>query len=769
MIPADIALTYDFLAHEKETEIRLIDPHKKQVPKSIFVHSKQEFLEECAKANGQWNVYVGINERSLGGTERANVVSNKTLVLDLDFERESNTATTESELQQTLERAFEVEQFFCNLGFARPAKAMSGNGVQLWFAYPVIQITDSNRDLVEGKVKKFISNVQAKFSSDKIKVDQIGDLPRIIKVIGTKSIKGIDTPERPHRDSKWLFITKRMEDTKFGEELLKIDVQKIELTKRKVDLGYWGILNKLDADEKERVSCVMQIHNTHPTMGKEEMFDYICQHNKWSNFNPEVTKVKIDYVFPYTQKDNPIKHEEIKVVQGVTEVPSLELIDFEEYKQLFVNTHAHLNSFNLVKEELALIGEDYYAVTKALTYQVESLRQPTIQFFVGAEPFDNRMHLLLVGGAGTGKGMAKKVIRNYYESVECAGARTNLEQLIGKKIKSRAGEEELKGYFGYKALIVDESQKLIQEIDDQQGAIMREIRLAMDVYGYNKSEKKLVDTHLLSYCPETRFTLMVHDIVFPPLFFDTGTFRRMFAFELKPQRVKANDLVANLTRVRVEKEIAEYINQKEVFCPTTVHFTEEARHEIVEDYLEFIKFLCFNPNQRVRAFGKNLAFAGKIYFFRLAAILGLTKNEVSISGDTAKQASLDAIHFLLNTIQVYGNKSNPTLSRDSWKTDSFEEAMLFEWMHYNRATSREVTPLSIGEVQQKIGDYFGVMDRQATKVYSAMKKKGLVLDYKGQHESKCWLGFNPQLDGFVDFEGEQQVDFMGWLKVKLGK
>lgn len=451
------------------------------------------------------------------------------------------------------------------------------------------------------------------------------------------------------------------------------------------------------------------------------------------------------------------------------EVPSLELINFEEYTKILANTHNHLICFNLVKEELALIGEDYYAATKALSYLIESLRQPTIQFWVGTEPFDNRIHLLFLGGAGTGKGMAKKVIRNCNNSVECAGARTNLEQLIGKKIKTRAGEEELKGYFGYKALIIDEAQKLLQEVDDQQGAIMREIRLAMDIYGYNKSEKKLVDTHLLSYCPETRFTLMVHDLVFPPLFFDTGTFRRMFAFELKPQKVKANDLIANLTRVRVEKEITEYLNQKDVFCPNTIHFSPEAIKEISENYVEFIRFLCCNPNQRIRAFGKNLAFAGKVYFFRLAAILGLSKNEVSITELTARQASLDAIHFLLNTIQVYGNKSNPTLSRDSWKTDSFEEAMLFEWLHYNNAVSKDLSVLSISDVQGKIGEYFGVMDRQAIKIYSGLKKKGLLLDCKGQHDSVCWLGFIPQLDGFIDFSGSECScnGFGEWLRKKL--
>lgn len=449
--------------------------------------------------------------------------------------------------------------------------------------------------------------------------------------------------------------------------------------------------------------------------------------------------------------------------KNIPEVPSLDLIDFSKYQQVYADTNKHLASYNFVKEELALIGTDYYTSIKALSYFIESLRQPTIQYYVGTETYDNRIHLLFLGGAGTGKGMVKKTIRNFTESVECSGARINLEQLIGKKIKTKSGEEDKKGYFGFKALIVDESQNLITEKEDLDGNIMREIRLAMDTFGFNKAEKKLVDTDLLSYCPETRFCLLTHDIQFPPKFFDTGTYRRSFAFELKAQKIKENDLIANLTKQRIEKEFTQYVNQKDLFCPPTIHFTEEALKEITKNYITFIKFLCLNKNQRVRVFGKNLAFTGKIYFFRIVSILALAKNEVSVTPTTAKQGCFDTIQFLLSTIQLYGNKSNPTLSRDIWKTDSFEEAMLFEWLHFNKAMSKETSTLSIKDVQTKIGEYFGLQDRQAMRVYSNMKKRGLITDYKGQHETKCWLGFEPSVEGLIEFEDNTEPDLYEWL------
>ncbi|MCK4445344.1 MAG: hypothetical protein KAW09_12420 [Thermoplasmata archaeon] len=48
----DVRLTYRFLGHENESEIRLIDPSGKKPPKSIFVHSEDEFVKTCQ----EWNV-----------------------------------------------------------------------------------------------------------------------------------------------------------------------------------------------------------------------------------------------------------------------------------------------------------------------------------------------------------------------------------------------------------------------------------------------------------------------------------------------------------------------------------------------------------------------------------------------------------------------------------------------------------------------------------------------------------------------------------------
>jgi hypothetical protein len=259
---------------------------------------------------------------------------------------------------------------------------------------------------------------------------------------------------------------------------------------------------------------------------------------------------------------------------------------------------------------------------------------------------------------------------------------------------------------------------------------------------------------------------MTHDLQYPPTFFDTGTFRRMFAFELKPQKVEEYDTVANLYKQNHEKELQEYMN---IPCEEfgTLGIQKEAIDEIVNFFLTWNKFLFLNPNQRIRSVARGLMFAGKIYFFRLAAILSVTKGEPVILKDTARLACIDAVQFLLKTIEIYCNKSNPTLSRDTWKTGNMQEAMFFEWLHYNGAIDQNSSNVSISQAQDQIGDYFGLMERQAKNVYHNIKKRGLIQDHKGKHDSKVWLAFKPDLKCPINFKEDKFPDLREFLASKM--
>lgn len=445
----------------------------------------------------------------------------------------------------------------------------------------------------------------------------------------------------------------------------------------------------------------------------------------------------------------------IEVEEKDKSVPNLALVDFSEYEPIFENTHKHLPAYDLINSEIGLKGKEYYPIIKCWNYKIESLRQSTMKCSIGKEWCDNRIHTLCIGGAGTGKGILKNALRLHAESVECSGARTNLEQLIGKYDKKGV---ELEGYFKKKNLDVDEAHTLVIEEDKNLGGIMREFRIAMDTYGSNMVDKKNVDAkHFLSYYPETRFGFYIHDTILPPVFFDLGTSRRMFAFELKPTQVGEDSAIQGFLTENYTNKLRDYVNS-DVFPATFKGFSKEAVTELIFWIKVWNKFCLLNPNQRVRILGRRMFFSGKSYFMRMSMVLGLMRNETEIQPETIKQACFDCIHFLLSTIQVYTNKSVLTLSRDIWKTSDQKEAMFLEWLNYQGAVSKEVSVVSIAECQEMIQDIFGINNRQAISIYSRLRKLGYIMDYKGQHSSLVWLGFNPNLEEFVDFGDKVDVN-----------
>jgi hypothetical protein len=193
-----IRYTYDLLGHG-ESEIRLIDPTGKKKVESIFVENKDEFLETCEKYNGKYNIYVGINERDHLGTTAKEVKTVNAIVFDIDAIRpDSKQAASDTELKYCKEIADKIKKSMEKVGYDIHY-AFSGNGYQIWIPCPPTTATKQLEECIQTMHRR----LQKKWNSGKATIDNIGDLPRIIKVIGTWNIKGDNTPERPHRLSNW--------------------------------------------------------------------------------------------------------------------------------------------------------------------------------------------------------------------------------------------------------------------------------------------------------------------------------------------------------------------------------------------------------------------------------------------------------------------------------------------------------------------------------------------------------------------------------------
>ncbi|RJS72966.1 MAG: hypothetical protein CW694_01630, partial [Candidatus Syntrophoarchaeum sp. WYZ-LMO15] len=222
-----IRQVYRFLAHQSFTEIRGIDPSGEKKPVIYFAKDEDDFTDRCRQLNGEYNVYVGINPRKQRRGRAEDIAAVNAVILDIDAKRpDKKQPATDEELEKAEEVADRVIEWFESQGFHRPIKCMSGNGFQLWSGIPPIELDDENREAVQAKLQAFQKLIKEKFENDHVEIDNIGDLPRIIKVIGTKSIKGENTPERPHRLSYADDPLVRDEDEQLRNYILSLEVER---------------------------------------------------------------------------------------------------------------------------------------------------------------------------------------------------------------------------------------------------------------------------------------------------------------------------------------------------------------------------------------------------------------------------------------------------------------------------------------------------------------------------------------------------------------
>ena len=134
-------------------------------------------------------------------TSDADIEYRTTLLIDIDPERSSDTNSTDHEKELALEVAKKVTRYLTDQGFEKPVIADSANGYHLYY-----RIFLANTQETSELIKDFLQVLDMLFSTDEVKIDtSVFNASRIAKLIGTKSNKGTDTPERPQRQSFFMF------------------------------------------------------------------------------------------------------------------------------------------------------------------------------------------------------------------------------------------------------------------------------------------------------------------------------------------------------------------------------------------------------------------------------------------------------------------------------------------------------------------------------------------------------------------------------------
>jgi KaiC/GvpD/RAD55 family RecA-like ATPase len=163
---------YDLLDHKDKglTEIRVF-------PKTWFCHGKEEFIQEALKHVHE-NAYVGIQPRSKMAGDISAINNLTTLCIDVDPVREKDTASTDEQHKAAIELANRIAK---DLGDA--VVVSSGSGAHVYVPLQTIKVED--RDSLTDSLRKWNNTIKEKYGTDKLKIDNIFDLPRVIRMFGS--------------------------------------------------------------------------------------------------------------------------------------------------------------------------------------------------------------------------------------------------------------------------------------------------------------------------------------------------------------------------------------------------------------------------------------------------------------------------------------------------------------------------------------------------------------------------------------------------------
>jgi len=325
---------YDLLDHQKQTEIRALalDKNFKPLPKEaevIFTFSKEDFVNKVKGLNGKKNLYAGLNERKENCKEGKDVLSVKKFFVDIDCK---NKPASEEDLIEASSVTNNIVSDIKRKFGAIPSVIMSGNGYQLVYSIPEIKIDDKNREEIENKIQEYNEYLIQKYSNEKIKLDKVGDLPRIIRITGTQNIKGgkiskfveYNTEENINFKDNILSmqqsekVIQKTNNKKLSEELKKKFIEILEQDE-KVKKLYEGNFEGYDLSigGEQALVCFLIQYN----FDKKEIFNIMAsaQIGRWNEKNIKYREdtykkalASINYQKKKEKKDIKKKEEELK-------------------------------------------------------------------------------------------------------------------------------------------------------------------------------------------------------------------------------------------------------------------------------------------------------------------------------------------------------------------------------------------------------------------------------------------------------------------------
>lgn len=454
-------------------------------------------------------------------------------------------------------------------------------------------------------------------------------------------------------------------------------------------------------------------------------------------------------------------------------------LDFGMITKL-INDKSHLPGYDIFDKDLGLIGDAYDPMKKNLYYYQNSLKQKTKSYKINNQcVIDNRSHMLVVCGPGAGKTTIKNQIKNVMKDfsgtdgvIEVSSA-SHPEQLIGKIVyegrgKSRKPVEKI-GVLGYKCVMNDEAQDLLNEKNEIYAKSQRIKRLGMDTYGYNKISKKLVEDspeNILEYYSPSNVCDFAHPVKLHSCFFDTGSFRRYFAYNIT-QDTKINlDKITSFDFEEDKSDVWKIFLNSLYENDVEVTFDKQTLDIIAHFHKCLLNYLLRHKNPNAFRYAILTRYSMRDVFAKYTFILSGIRKEKIPSIYTTLSACSDVVLFILKSIETYNSLGNMGTSADFWGGCGEQDAQALEYLFKHKCLSRDTSNVSIKKFQSLLAHFYGCKVTQSRAHYYRLKRDGFVnSSQEGKYDSRVWLTFIPD---DVKIENEQFDSLEFWENMLKG-
>lgn len=195
-------------------ECRVIDVNRRELLGIGYFDNPDDFQHACREWDGRANLYAGRNPRpvrlcppsvrntiatGLRAASRDDIETVTMVSLDLDPVRPEGVPSSDVEQALALEEARQIAGRYAGAWVMQ-----SGNGAQVLIPVQPLDVRGRQADF-ERRVRTWEEGLRRAIRRpDAVRLDSQYDLPRIIKVPGSLSVKGHATPDRPHRQARLL-------------------------------------------------------------------------------------------------------------------------------------------------------------------------------------------------------------------------------------------------------------------------------------------------------------------------------------------------------------------------------------------------------------------------------------------------------------------------------------------------------------------------------------------------------------------------------------